>query len=333
MRVCVVGAGAIGGLLGARLSVAGEDVSFFARGENLAAIRSDGMKLIEPDGTVVAATDLTASDDLGSLGPHDVVILALKAHQITSVARHLPALYHADTVVVSLQNGIPWWFFEKFPGPFAGRRLQTLDEGGIIADHIPVDRILGSIAYPAAQRDGPGVIRLIEGDRVPVGELDGARSARVAEVAGMLTSAGFKSRVLTDIRSHLWIKAWGNLALNPISALTGATLGEICRFPPTRSLAATMMLEASDVADKLGLHLRLSVDQRIDGAEKVGEHKTSMLQDVEARQPLEVEPLIGSFLELGRLTGTPMPATEGVYSLISLLNLRIATATSGPVAR
>ncbi len=333
MRVCVVGAGAIGGLIGTRLSVAGQDVSFFARGENLAVIRSDGMKLIEPDGTVVAATDLTASDDLGSLGSQDIVILALKAHQITGVAHDLPALYHGETVVVSLQNGIPWWFFQKFPGPFAGHRLQTLDRAGIIEDHIPVDRILGSIAYPAAQRDAPGVIRLIEGDRVPVGELDGVRSVRVTEVAKVLTAAGFKSRVLTDIRSHLWVKAWGNLALNPISALTGATLGEICRYPPTRSLAANMMLEASDVAEKLGLHLRLSVDQRIDGAEKVGEHKTSMLQDVEARQTLEVEPLIGSFLELGRLTGTPMPATEGVYSLISLLNLRIGGATSGPVAR
>jgi 2-dehydropantoate 2-reductase len=330
MRVCVVGAGAIGGLLGIRLSLAGTDVSFFARGKSLAVIRADGMKLIEPDGTVVTAKGLTASDDLSLLGAHDVVILALKAHQISAVAPHIPALYHANTVVVSLQNGIPWWFFQKFPGPFAGRRMQSLDGGGIIEDHIPVDRILGSIAYPAAERDAPGVIRLIEGDRVPVGELDGSRSARVTEVAQMLGAAGFKSRVLTDIRSHLWVKAWGNLAFNPISALTGSTLSEICRFPPTRSLAASMMLEASDVAEKLGVQLRLSVEQRIEGAEKVGEHKTSMLQDVEAGQTLEVEPLIGSFLELGRLTGTPMPATETVYSLILLLNLRIENRSSRP---
>jgi 2-dehydropantoate 2-reductase len=326
MRVCVVGAGAIGGLLGVRLSLAGHAVSLFARGENLSVIRSKGMKLIEPDGSMLAATGFRASDNLSALGPHDMVILALKAHQIGSIAGQLPALYRPDTVVVSLQNGIPWWFFQKFPGPFDGRRLQTLDPTGTIERHIPVGRILGAIAYPAAQRDAPGVIRLIEGDRLPVGELDGERSPRVGHVADILTSAGFKSRVLTDIRSHLWVKAWGNLALNPISALTGATLGEICRFPATRSLAATMMLEASAVAEKLGLHLRLSVEQRIEGAEKVGEHKTSMLQDVEAGHPLEVEPLIGSFLELGGLTDTSMPATETIYALVSLLNLRLSQA-------
>ena len=281
------------------------------------------MKLIEPDGSVLVATDVAASDDFASLGPQDLVILALKAHQIVEIAPQLAALYDESTVVLPLQNGVPWWFFQKFPGPFEGRRLQTLDPDGTLERHIPPERIVGSIAYPAAERDAPGVFRLIEGDRFPVGELDGERSPRVTAIARVLTDAGFKSRVLTDIRSHLWVKAWGNMAMNPISALTGATLAEICQFPATRSLAAQMMVESSEVAEKLGLHLRLSVEQRIEGAEKVGDHKTSMLQDVEAGRVLEIEPLIGSFIELGRLTTTDMPTTQTVYSLVSLLNSRL----------
>ncbi len=328
MRVCIVGAGAIGGLLGVRLAISGQQVSVLARGSNLAAIRSDGMKLVEPDGSVLVATELEASDDFASLGPQDLVVLALKAQQIVEIAHLLPLLYHDDTVVLPLQNGIPWWFFQKFPGPYNGRRLRTLDPDGTLEQHIPVDRIVASIAYPAAERDAPGVFRLIEGDRFPVGELDGDRSDRVTRIAQVLTEAGFKSRVLTDIRSHLWVKAWGNLAMNPISALTGATLAEICRFPATRALAAQMMLESSEVAEKLGLHLRLSVEQRIEGAEKVGDHKTSMLQDVEAGRALEIDPLVGSFVELGQLTETAMPVTETVYSLVSLLNSRLAGATA-----
>lgn len=323
MRVCIVGAGAIGGLLGVRLALSGEHVSVLARTSTLDAIRSDGMKLIEPDGSVLVATDVAASDDFASLGPQDLVILALKAHQIVEIAPQLAALYDESTVVLPLQNGVPWWFFQKFPGPFEGRRLQTLDPDGTLERHIPPERIVGSIAYPAAERDAPGVFRLIEGDRFPVGELDGERSPRVTAIARVLTDAGFKSRVLTDIRSHLWVKAWGNMAMNPISALTGATLAEICQFPATRSLAAQMMVESSEVAEKLGLHLRLSVEQRIEGAEKVGDHKTSMLQDVEAGRVLEIEPLIGSFIELGRLTTTDMPTTQTVYSLVSLLNSRL----------
>ena len=188
---------------------------------------------------------------------------------------------------------------------------QSLDPDGTIERHVPPDRIVGCIAYPAAEREQPAVIRLVEGDRFPVGELDGSRSERVAALAQTLTAAGFTSRVLTDIRAHLWVKAWGNLAFNPISALTGATLAEICRSPPTRALAAEMMREAGAVAERLGLRLRISVEQRIEGAEKVGAHKTSMLQDVEAGRPLEIAPLVGAFVELGRLTETPMPATAG----------------------
>ena len=328
MRVCIVGAGAIGGLLGVRLALSGELVSVLARSSNLAAIQSDGMKLVEPDGSVLVTRDVTASDDFASLGPQDLVILALKAHQIVEIAPQLAALYDGDTVVLPLQNGVPWWFFQKFPGPYEGRRLRTLDPDGTLERHIPSERIVGSIAYPAAERDAPGVFRLIEGDRFPVGELDGERSDRVAAIAQVLSGAGFKSRVLTDIRSHLWVKAWGNMAMNPISALTGATLAEICQFPPTRSLAAQMMRESSEVAEKLGLRLRLSVEQRIEGAEKVGDHKTSMLQDVEAGRVLEIEPLIGSFIELGQLTETEMPTTQTVYALVSLLNSLLTRSTA-----
>ncbi len=320
MRVCIVGAGAIGGLLGVRLAISGHDVSVLARGDNLDAIRSRGFKLIEPDGAVLVARVGRASDDLADLGPQDLVFLALKAHQITAVADRLPLLYDESTAVIPLQNGVPWWFFQKFPGPYEGHRLQALDPDGALERLVPTDRIVGSIAYPAAERDGPGVIRLIEGDRFPVGELDGKRSTRATEIAQALTTAGFKSRVLTDIRSHLWVKAWGNLAFNPISALTRATLAEICRFPLTRTLAAEMMGEAAEVAERLGLHLRVSIEQRIEGAEKVGDHKTSMLQDVEAGRALEIDPLIGSFVELGRLTNTAMPVTETIYSLVSLLD-------------
>jgi 2-dehydropantoate 2-reductase len=324
VRVCIVGAGAIGGLLAVRLALAGERVSVVARGDTLAAIRSGGLRLIEPDGAVTVAPELEAVGDVAALGAQDVVILAVKAHQLATVAPHLDVLFHASTVVVPVQNGIPWWFFQKFSGPFEGRRLHSLDPDGTIERHIPAGRVVGCVAYPAAERDKPGVIRLVEGDRFPVGELDGARSERVTALATALSAAGFTSRVLTDIRSHVWVKAWGNLAFNPISALTGGTLAEICQWPATRGLAAQMMREAAAVAEKLGVRLRISIDQRIEGAEQVGAHKTSMLQDVEAGRVLEVAPLVGVFVELGELTGTPMPATEVVLALVSLLDSRLS---------
>jgi 2-dehydropantoate 2-reductase len=328
VRVCIVGAGAIGGLLAARLAIASEEVSLFARGATLAAVRADGLTLVEPDGAAVVAPAIAASDDFDQLGQQDVVVLSLKAHQIADLAGRLEALFDERTVVVPVQNGVPWWFFQKLPGPFEGHRLASLDPDGTIERHIPAERVIGCIAYPAAERDSPAVIRLVEGDRFPVGELDGARTERVAAVAGALTNAGFTSRVLTDIRSHLWVKAWGNLAFNPISALTGATLADICGWPATRALAATMMREAGAVAEALGLRLRISVEQRIEGAEKVGAHKTSMLQDVEAGRALEIAPLVGAFVELGQLTGTPMPATETVHALVTLLDERLRKEAS-----
>ena len=322
MRVCVVGAGAIGGLLAVRLAAAGTPVSVIARGGHLDAIRRGGLRLLETDGSETVA-EVAASDDVAALGPHDVVILALKAHQIAAVSDRLHHLYGPDTVVVPVQNGIGWWYFERHGGEHDGRRLQTLDPDGVLAATVPAERIVGCIAYPAATKAAPGVIRHVEGDRFPVGELDGSRSERAQAVAAAFSDAEFTSRVLTDIRSHLWVKAWGNLAFNPISALTGTTLAEICRNEATRELAATMMTEALEIAQRLGVRIRFSVEQRIAGAAKVGEHKTSMLQDVEAGRPLEVDPLVGVFVELGELTGTPTPTISSIYALVSLLNRRL----------
>lgn len=319
-RVCVVGAGAIGGLLAARLALAGESVSVIARGEHLRAIATAGLRLREADGSERVATGITATDDIAALGPQDVVILALKAHQIAVLADRLALLYGPETVVVPVQNGIPWWYFERHGGPYEGRRLQALDPDGAIAAAVPAERIVASIAYPAAQKSAPGVITHVEGDKFPVGELDGSRSERAVALAEMLSRAGFTARVLADIRAQLWVKAWGNLAFNPISALTGATLAGICREPRTRALAATMMTEAAAIAEALGVRIRVSIEQRIAGAAAVGEHKTSMLQDLEAGTELELDPLVGVFVELGDLVGVPTPAITAVYACATLLD-------------
>ena len=323
MRICVVGAGAIGGLLACRLFLAGYEVSVVARGKHLAAIRSDGLRLIEIDGSVSVAEELAAADDFETLGTQDMVILALKAHQIAAVADRLCCLYNPETVVVPVQNGIPWWYFERHGGEHEGRRLPRLDPDGVLTEAIPAERLVASIPYPAAEKTAPGVITHIEGDRFPVGELDGSRSDRAALIASAFDKAGFKSRVLSDIRSHIWVKAWGNLAFNPISALTGATLEKLCKTPATRELAAEMMKEAREIAEALGVSIRLSVAQRIAGAEKVGSHKTSMLQDVEAGRSLEIDPLVGVFIDLGQITGVNTPVISAVYALTSLLNERI----------
>lgn len=324
-----MGAGAIGGLLAARLAASGQEVSLVARGDHLAAIRRTGLKLVEADGTSSVSDITAASDDPADLGPHDTVILALKAHQIVTLADRLQHLYHPDTVVVPVQNGIPWWYFETHGGPHDGHRLTTLDPDGTLASSIPCWRIVACIAYPAAMLTAPGVITHVEGDRFPVGELDGSRSERAGQLARTLSSAGFTSRVLSDVRAQLWVKAWGNLAFNPISALTGATLGRICRTESTRRLAATMMAEALKIAEALGVRIRVTIEQRIAGAEKVGEHKTSMLQDVEAGRRLELDPLVGVFTELGELTGVDTPTISAVYALTALLDEGIAART-GP---
>ncbi|HXX31528.1 MAG TPA: 2-dehydropantoate 2-reductase [Myxococcaceae bacterium] len=317
MRICIVGAGAIGGLLAVRLAELGETVTVVIRGANLAAVRAHGMKLLAGGEEHVAR--VAATDRIPEAGPQDLVVLALKAHQLTPVAPELRTLVGPDTVVVTAQNGIPWWYFFKHGGPHEGTVLESVDPGGVIAANLDVGRVLGSIIYPAAELEEPGIVRHIEGDRISVGELDGSDTERLRSVVQLLRRAGFKTRIASDLRSELWVKLWGNCTFNPISALTHATLVDICQFPATRRLAEEMMREAQTIGEKLGVRFPVTLEKRLAGAEAVGKHKTSMLQDVEAGKPLELEALVGSVLELGRITGTPAPHLTAVHALTSLL--------------
>ena len=322
MKVCVVGAGAIGGYMAVRIAQAGHDVSVIARGPHLAAIRAHGLKLIEADQELVV-TNLTATDNIRDLGPQDVVLLALKAHQIEAVVEDLSVLLEPKTVLVTLQNGIPWWYFQKLDSPYAGRVVKTVDPTGVLFNKIDPDRLVGCIAYPAATIAEPGVIQHVEGNRFPIGELDGSESDRVNQVSTLFTEAGFKARVLTDIRSEIWLKLWGNLTFNPISALTHATLVDICQFPLTRALAEAMMTEAQTIGERLGAGFRVPMERRIAGAESVGKHKTSMLQDVEVGKPLEIDGMLGVVVELAEITEVDVPTLRALYACVSLLNKTI----------
>jgi 2-dehydropantoate 2-reductase len=306
-------------MLGVKLAQSGQDVTFIARGANLAAIKKSGLRLIMEDGTECVVHPAKATERMSDAGVQELVILALKAHQIAPVVRDIRGLFDAGTIVVTMQNGIPWWYFYKLPGPYEGMRIESVDPGGVIASHIEVDRVIGGVAYPAAELVAPGVIRHVEGNRFSIGELDGVETDRVQRISELFRSVGFKAPVLTDVRSEIWLKLWGNLSFNPISALTHATLAGICRFPPTRELAARMMSEAQAIAEKLGVRFRLSLERRIAGAEAVGEHKTSMLQDVEQGKEFELEALVGAVVELGRMTQIPTPHIDSVYACASLL--------------
>jgi 2-dehydropantoate 2-reductase len=327
MKIAIIGAGAIGGYLGAKLALAGEDVTFLVRGANLQAIREHGIKLIAADGSEQVARNVRAGNDYAAAGVHDVVVLAMKAHQLGAVADDVPLLCGPHTVVVPMQNGIPFWYFHRLAGPFEGHTLQSVDPEGRIGRAIHPDRVLGCVVYPASELVAPGVVRHIEGDRFPLGELDGSTSERAQRVSDAFVRAGFKAPLLADIRSEIWLKLWGNLVFNPVSALTRATLEDICRFAPTRELAAFMMSEAQQVAAKLGVTFRVSIDKRIAGAERVGAHKTSMLQDVEAGREPEIEALVGSVVELARLTQTPTPHIDAVYALTRLLGRAVTGRT------
>jgi 2-dehydropantoate 2-reductase len=319
MKIAIVGAGGIGGYVGTRLALAGEDVTFIVRGANLTAIRKNGFKLISQDGREEIATNVRATDDYDEAGIQDVVILALKSHQVQSVANQVPKLFGADTSVVTMQNGIPYWYFHGIGGQWDGRRVESVDPDGTLAEALPARRVIGCVVYPASELIEPGVVLHIEGDRFPVGELDGSTTERVTRISDALTRAGFKAPVLDNIRAEMWLKLWGNLTFNPISALSHSTLVDICQYPLTRQLATDMMLEAQAVAGKLGVTFRVPLEKRIAGAEKVGRHKTSMLQDIEAGRAPEIEALVGSIIELGRLTETPTPHIDTVYALVKLM--------------
>lgn len=333
MKICIVGAGAIGGMLGVKLALSGNEVTLILRGANLAAVQQNGLKLVEESGNELVAQPIKATSVIAEAGVQDVVILALKAHQVAAIAAELPALMHAGTRIITMQNGIPWWYFHKLPGElgqrYQGTPVKAVDPDGIIARHIPVDRVIGSVVYPASEVISPGVIRVIEGNRFTLGEIDGSDTPGIRAISDAFKNAGFKAPVSNDIRSEIWLKLWGNLSFNPISALTHATLEDICVFPATRELAANMMREAQTIGEKLGVQFKVSLEKRINGAQAVGQHKTSMLQDVELGRPIELEALVGSVIELGRITATPTPNIDAVYALTSLLakNLQQHKAT------
>ncbi|HXL68141.1 MAG TPA: 2-dehydropantoate 2-reductase [Xanthobacteraceae bacterium] len=327
-RICVVGAGAIGGLMAAKFALAGNDVTVIDQGIQLTAIQKNGIKLEWHDGKVQTAK-VKAVNKPAEAGKQDIIVLAVKAHFLDQVVRDIDTMLDDNTVVLTVQNGLPWWYFQKLGGQYDGQRLKSLDPSGVLTKRIDPARVIGCVVYPAAAVTAPGVIHHVEGDRFPIGELDGKSSERVKLLHDVFVKAGLKSRVLDDIRSEIWLKAWGNLSFNPISALTHATLVDICQFAETRELAATMMKEAQDIAQKLGVTFRVSIEKRIAGAESVGAHKTSMLQDVEAGRSLETEALIGSILEMAKLTNTPAPAIEAVYALVKLLNKVMLTEGGG----
>jgi ketopantoate reductase/2-keto-4-pentenoate hydratase/2-oxohepta-3-ene-1,7-dioic acid hydratase in catechol pathway len=328
MRICVVGAGAIGGLMAAKLATAGHPVTVIDMGAHLEAIQTNGLKLIWEDGSEIVSK-VKAVSSAEEAGEQDLVILAVKAHYLEGVVRDIDKMLHDDTMVMTVQNGLPWWYFQRLGGAHDGQRLTSLDPSGVLTRRIDPARIIGSVVYPAAAVEELGVIHHVEGDRFPVGELDGSETERVKWVHDVLVSGGLKSRVLTDIRAEIWLKAWGNLSFNPISALSHATLVAICQFPETRQLAADMMAEAQAVAEKLGVTFRHTIEKRIQGAESVGAHKTSMLQDVEFGRSLETEALVGSILEMAEITETPAPSIKAVYACVKLLNKVMLTEGAG----
>jgi 2-dehydropantoate 2-reductase len=322
MRFLIAGAGAIGGYIGAMLARAGEDVTLFARGPHLEAMRARGLRVVSPEGDFEVRPRVIGS--LQEAGPVDVIFLGVKAHGLTQLAPQITPLIGENTTVVSTQNGVPWWYFQfgqTLPdGRGSENRLERVDPGGVIARSIDCRRVVGSIAYFSTDIAEPGVIRHNEGNRISLGEPDGSRSDRARAIAAALVKAGLRCPLTARIRHEIWVKILGNVAFNPISALTRATLEQIVHDPETCALVRNIMMEAEAVAAKLGMELPVSVDQRIAGAEKVGAHKTSMLQDLEAGRPMELEAIVGAVVELGERLGVPMPHTRTVYACTKLLD-------------
>lgn len=317
MKICIFGAGAIGGYLGVKLVQAGADVSLVARGPHLAAMREKGLTLIEEGGERVTVP-VRAAEDPAELGPQDYLVITLKAHSVPPVVGRMQPLIGENTTVVSGVNGVPWWYFHKLDGPFEGMRLAAVDPGDVQWNGLGPDRVLGCVVYPAAEVIEPGVIRHIEGNRFSLGEPDGSMSDRAKALSKVLTAAGLKAPVRPRIRDEIWVKLWGNLSFNPISALTHATLDVLCTDPGTRAVARGMMVEAQQIAEKLGVTFPIDVERRIDGGAAVGAHRTSMWQDLDAGRPMEIDALVTAVQELGRLTEIPTPTIDTVLALIRL---------------
>jgi 2-dehydropantoate 2-reductase len=318
VRIAIAGAGAIGGYIGARLARAGADIVLFARGPHLQAMQDRGLRVVSPDGDFEVKPEATG--DLNAIGHADVVFLGVKAHGLTALAPQLRPLLGADTVVVSTQNGIPWWYFQGYGGELDGLRLERVDPGGVIAAAIEPRRVVGSLAYFSTDIAEPGVIHHTEGNRISFGEPDGTRTERTKRIAEALIAAGFRCPVTTRFRHEIWVKLLGNVAFNPISALTGGTLEELARHPEVSAVVRELMTETEAVAARLNIELPISIDQRMAGAEKVGSHKTSMLQDFEAGRPMELEAIVGAVVELGERLGVAMPATRTVYACAKMLD-------------
>ena len=318
MRIAIAGAGAIGGFIGAKLARAGADVVLFARGPHLRAMQERGLRVVGDDGAFEVKPEVTG--DLAAIGRADAIVLGVKAHSLTTLAPQLRPLLGPQTIVVSTQNGIPWWYFQNHPGELNGLHLERVDPGGVIANAIEPERVIGSLAYFSTDVVEPGVIHHTEGNRLSLGEPSGARTDRVKALAELLIGAGLRAPVTTRFRHEIWVKLLGNVAFNPISALTGGTLEELVRHLETAAVIREIMAETEAVAAKLGIELPVSIDQRMAGAEKVGAHKTSMLQDLEAGRPLELEPIVGATVELGERLDVRMPATRAVYACAKLLD-------------
>ena len=321
MKVCIFGAGAIGGYMGVKLAKAGADVSLVARGPHLAAMQEQGLTLIEEGETTTVP--VTASDDPAALGVQDYVIVTLKAHSVPPVVSKMAPLIGPNTTIVSGVNGVPWWYFHKLEGAHEGTRLDSVDPGNMQWDGFGPDRVLGCVVYPAAEVIEPGVIKHIEGNRFSLGEPDGSKSDRAQALSKILANAGLKAPVRPKLRDEIWVKLWGNLSFNPISALTHATLDVLCTDEGTRAVARNMMVEAQEIAERLGVKFPIDVDRRIAGGAAVGAHRTSMLQDLDQGRPMEIDALVASVQELGRVTGVPTPTIDTV---LGLTRLRARTA-------
>jgi len=318
LKIAIVGAGAIGAFLGAKLALSGVDVYLIARGPHLREMQANGVRVRSPEGDFEAHP--TATGDYESIGPVDYVFLTVKAHSLTAIAPNLAPLLGPETAVVSAQNGIPWWYFQSHGGPFDGQSIESVDPGGVIAKAIDPSRIIGCVVYPSTVIVEPGVIEHIEGNRFSIGELDGTSSDRCKRLAAALIGSGLRAPVRSHIRHDMWVKLLGNVVFNPMSALTGATLVEMVTHPETNALVRAVMEEADAVAEGLGVRLPLTIDQRMEGAKKVGAHKTSMLQDLEAGRPMELESVVGVVIELGEKLGLPMPHTKTLYTCARLLD-------------
>jgi 2-dehydropantoate 2-reductase len=315
MKICIYGAGAIGGYLGVQLARAGVDVSLVARGAHLAAMRANGLKLLVGDEARVVHPRCT--DHPAELGPQDFVIICLKAHSITGVLDQMQPLLGPHTRIVTAVNGIPYWYFHRHGGAYEGSMLESIDPGGRQWRELTPQRAIGCIVYPATEIEAPGVIRHVYGDRFPIGEPSGKTTEDVQRLSDVFVKAGMQAPILDRIRDEIWLKLWGNVCLNPISALTHATLDVICSDPSTRALSKAIMLETQTIAETFGVRFRVDVERRIEGARKVGAHKTSMLQDLERGRPMEIDPLVTVVQEMGRLTKIPTPALDTVLALVA----------------